>query len=161
LNGHCFLHSYDWKLDPTGAALEGIMQGPMVVTQWINNHYYFSTVDNQNYGGGSKIFHNVTGQFGVVDGNGSDLKIGLPLQSVYDTDDTPYHQPLRLSVFIHAPKSRISNILDNNENLKGLLDNEWIYLLVIDPTENNMISRYNKGDNWTILNDNSIEVKDI
>jgi uncharacterized protein YbcC (UPF0753/DUF2309 family) len=161
LNGHCFLHSYDWKLDPTGAALEGIMQGPMVVTQWINNHYYFSTVDNQNYGGGSKIFHNVTGQFGVVDGNGSDLKIGLPLQSVYDTDDTPNHQRLRLSVFIHAPKSRISNILDNNENLKGLLDNEWIYLLVIDPTENNMISRYNKGDNWTILNDNSIEVKDI
>jgi uncharacterized protein YbcC (UPF0753/DUF2309 family) len=31
--------------DKSGA-LEAIMQGPMVVTQWINNHYYFSTVDN-------------------------------------------------------------------------------------------------------------------
>lgn len=158
LNGHCFLHSYDWELDPNGTALEGIMQGPMVVTQWINNHYYFSTVDNQNYGGGSKIFHNVTGQFGVVDGNGSDLKIGLPLQSVYETDDKPYHQPLRLSVFIHAPKNRVKMILDQNENLKSLLDNEWIYLLVIDPTEENTIHKYYTGINWKVFSEKNIKV---
>jgi uncharacterized protein YbcC (UPF0753/DUF2309 family) len=30
---------------------QAIMQGPMVVTQWINNHYYFSTVDNAVFGG--------------------------------------------------------------------------------------------------------------
>ena len=70
LDGRCFLHSYDWKLDESGKALEAIMQGPMVVTQWINNHYYFSTVDNEVFGGGSKITHNVTGNFGVVQGNG-------------------------------------------------------------------------------------------
>jgi uncharacterized protein YbcC (UPF0753/DUF2309 family) len=42
----------------------------MVVTQWINNHYYFSTVDNVFLG--SKITHNITGKFAVVQGNGGD-----------------------------------------------------------------------------------------
>ena len=50
LDGRCFLHSYAWDKDTEGKALEGILQGPMVVTQWINNHYYFSTVDNQRFG---------------------------------------------------------------------------------------------------------------
>jgi len=151
LKGHCFLHSYNWKSDETGAALEGIMQGPMVVTQWINNHYYFSTVDNENYGGGSKIFHNVTGKFGVVMGNGSDLKTGLPLQSVNETDEKLYHIPLRLSVFIHAPKDIIQQILEKNEHLQSLLDNQWIYLLAIDPTEENSIFRYESSLKWNAV----------
>ena len=151
LNGHCFLHSYDWKTDENGDALSGIMQGPMVVTQWINNHYYFSTVDNQEYGGGSKIFHNVTGKFGVMMGNGSDLKAGLPLQSVNETDDKLYHRPLRLSVFIHAPKKRIQTILESHKNLRLLLDNEWIYLIVIDPMEENTFYRYESSLKWEAM----------
>ncbi|WP_194851006.1 DUF2309 domain-containing protein [Nonlabens antarcticus] len=148
LEGNCFLQSYNWELDTEGKALEGIMQGPMVVTQWINNHYYFATVDNEKFGGGSKITHNVTGRFGVVQGNGGDLKIGLPLQSVNSSDDRLYHKPLRLSVMIQAPKDRIQDILVRNENLKSLLDNEWIYLLVMDPTQENEVVIYKKGLNW-------------
>jgi uncharacterized protein YbcC (UPF0753/DUF2309 family) len=148
LKGNCFPHSYDWKMDTEGGALEGIMQGPMVVTQWINNHYYFSTVDNENYGGGSKITHNVTGRYGVMQGNGGDLKMGLPLQSVNETDDKSYHQPLRLSVYINAPKERITKILQQNENLKSLLDNEWIYLFVMDPKEHNEIKKYKQNLEW-------------
>jgi uncharacterized protein YbcC (UPF0753/DUF2309 family) len=148
LDSRCFLHSYDWKLDTAGKALEGIMQGPMVVTQWINNHYYFSTVDNNTYGGGSKITHNITGKFGVVQGNGGDLKIGLPLQSLFESDDAFYHQPLRLSVTIQAPITRVAEILSRNSNLKTLLDNEWIYLMFMDPTQNNEISRYEKSMWW-------------
>lgn len=148
MQGHCFLHSYNWELDKDGKALAGIMQGPMVVTQWINNHYYFSAVDNEKFGGGTKITHNVTGKFGVVQGNGGDLRTGLPLQSVKETDEKLYHQPLRLSVFIQAPKENIQEILLNNENLKTLLDNEWIYLLVMDPTSRNSVSRYQKGMEW-------------
>jgi uncharacterized protein YbcC (UPF0753/DUF2309 family) len=153
LNSRCFLHSYDWSKDITGGALEGIMQGPMVVTQWINNHYYFSTVDNKTFGGGSKITHNVTGKFGVVQGNGGDLKMGLPLQSVSETDSKMYHQPLRLSVLINAPLARIIDILTRNENLKSLLDNEWIYLMVLDPTDDNRIKTYQKGMQWTLSSD--------
>ena len=148
LDGRCFLHSYDWEMDAAGKALEGIMQGPMVVTQWINNHYYFSTVDNAVFGGGSKITHNVTGKFGVVQGNGGDLKMGLPLQSLMQSDTEMYHQPLRLSVVIHAPVARVSEILLRNENLQDLLNNEWIYLLVMDPLEANKVQQYHKKGNW-------------
>ncbi len=148
LNSRCFLHSYDWEMDVSGKALEGIMQGPMVVTQWINNHYYFSTVDNTTFGGGSKITHNVTGKFGVVQGNGGDLKMGLPLQSLRSSDHEMYHQPLRLSVLIHAPLSRVSEIISRNENLKTLLDNEWIYLMVQDPKQDDTIKRYQKNIEW-------------
>lgn len=149
MDSRCFLHSYNWEHDTTAKALEGIMQGPMVVTQWINNHYYFSTVDNNVYGGGSKITHNITGKFGVVQGNGGDLKMGLPMQSLFRSDDLMHHQPLRLSVLIHAPVSRVTEILDRNNNLKRLLDNEWIYLMVMDPTQNNQVLTYDKQMSWS------------
>ena len=152
LGGRCFLHSYNWALDLEGKALESIMQGPMVVTQWINNHYYFATVDNDKFGGGSKITHNVTGKFGVVQGNGGDLKIGLPLQSIMETDEKMFHQPLRLSVIIQAPVKTVTQILDRNANLKMLLDNQWIYLMVMDPTDSNNISTYQKGMRWKPTN---------
>tara|TARA_B100000809_G_scaffold32497_1_gene28366 strand:+ start:35163 stop:37517 length:2355 start_codon:yes stop_codon:yes gene_type:complete len=159
LNSRCFLHSYDWKQDFEGKSLEGIMQGPMVVTQWINNHYYFSTVDNKTFGGGSKITHNVTGKFGVVQGNGGDLKMGLPLQSVSETDSKMYHQPLRLSVLINAPLLVVTDILSRNENLKTLLDNEWIYLMVMDPKDNNKIKTYLKGMQWELSSEATSESK--
>ena len=157
LNGRCFLHSYDWEQDDSGKALEGIMQGPLVVTQWINNHYYFSAVDNDAFGGGSKITHNVTGKFGVVQGNGGDLKIGLPLQSIYQSDSELYHQPLRLSALIQAPIQRIEDILSRNTHIKSLLDNEWIYLMVMDPMEDNKIKRYKKSMHWEAVSGTKTE----
>lgn len=151
LESRCFLHSYDWKMDSEGKALEGIMQGPMVVTQWINNHYYFSTVDNNLYGGGNKVTHNITGKFGIVQGNGGDLKIGLPLQSLYNSDDGMYHQPLRLTVIIQAPISRVSDICARNGHLKDLLDNQWIYLMVMDPNQKNSVFEYKKSLQWELI----------
>ena len=133
LDGRCFLHSYDWRMDKEGKALEAIMQGPMVVTQWINNHYYFATVDNENFGAGTKTTHNITGQFGAVQGNGGDLKIGLPWESLYTAENNPQHTPLRLSVIIQAPKHRVDTILSRNEKLKSLLENEWMHLIIMDP----------------------------
>lgn len=136
LNGRCFLHSYDWKIDKEGKALEAIMQGPMVVTQWINNHYYFATVDNEKFGSGTKTIHNITGQFGAVQGNGGDLKMGLPWESLYSSENKPYHTPIRLSVIVQAPKERVNTILSRNEKLRSLVENEWIHLIIMDPKDN-------------------------
>lgn len=139
----CFLSSYDWQIDKEGTILKGIMQGPLLVCQWISNHYYFSTVDNEIFGGGSKIIHNITGKYGVMQGNGSDLKMGLPLQSLMKTDDKVYHSPIRLSTFIQAPPKFINQILESDKKLKSLLDNGWIHLFIIDPEDENRIKRYN------------------
>ncbi|TQQ78910.1 DUF2309 domain-containing protein [Halonotius roseus] len=149
LNGRAFLHSYDHATDPDGDALEAILAGPMVVTQWINNQYYFSTVDSGVYGSGSKITHNPVGNVGVYQGNGGDLLTGLPLQSVAAGPDDPYHQPLRLSTVVHAPVDTVEEILADHEELTTLLDNSWLSLTVVDPTRGHDAFHYDGELTWT------------
>ena len=77
-----------------------------------------------------------------------------------------YHQPLRLSVMIQAPLSRVNDILSRNEHLKNLLDNEWIYLMVMDTLDENSIYQYQKDFNWTFFNkngkkENSVEMTTV
>ena len=148
LDGRAFLHSYDWSTDPDGDALEAIMTAPMVVTQWINCQYYFSTVDNAAYGSGSKITHNPVGNVGVYQGNGGDLMTGLPLQSLMAADDVPYHQPLRLSTVIHAPVEQVTDIIADHENVAQLLDNGWLSLTVVDPTQDHTAFHYTGELSW-------------
>ncbi|MGB0713403.1 MAG: DUF2309 domain-containing protein, partial [Gammaproteobacteria bacterium] len=62
LEGRAFLHSYDYRADPKNRLLENILTGPLVVGQWINMEHYFSTVDNERFGSGSKVYHNVAGR---------------------------------------------------------------------------------------------------
>lgn len=142
LGGRSFLHDYNWQDDITGGVLELIMTAPMIVTHWINMQYYASTVDNQRFGSGNKILHNVVGgRIGVFEGNGGDLRIGLPLQSVHDGRRW-MHQPLRLSVFIEAPREMIETVIGNHELVKTLLDNQWLYLYRLDE---GLAERYDRG----------------
>ncbi len=153
LDGRAFLHSYDWSTDPDGDALEGILAGPLVVTQWINNQYYFATVDNAVYGSGSKVTQNPLGNVGVVQGNGGDLMSGLPLQSLMATDDDPYHQPLRLSAVVHAPIDRVTDILADHDEVTELLDNGWLSLTVVDPQQDNRTLQYDGELEWTSVSE--------
>ncbi|MEZ3162987.1 DUF2309 domain-containing protein [Halorubrum sp. RMP-47] len=155
LDGRAFLHSYDWATDPDGDALEAILAGPMVVTQWINAQYYFSTVDNAAYGSGSKVTQNPVGNVGVYQGNGGDLMTGLPLQSVKAAADTPYHQPLRLSTVVHAPVDRVMDVLADNGAVAELLDNDWLSLTVVDPTRDHRAFRYDEELAWTPASDDA------
>jgi uncharacterized protein YbcC (UPF0753/DUF2309 family) len=149
LDGRAFLHSYDWSTDPDGGALEAILAGPMIVTQWINTQYYFSTVDNAVYGSGSKVTHNPVGNVGVYQGNGGDLMTGLPLQSLMAADDEPHHQPLRLSTVVHAPVDRVSDVLADHAELAELLDNNWLSLTVVDPTQDHRAFQYECEVEWS------------
>jgi uncharacterized protein YbcC (UPF0753/DUF2309 family) len=71
-----------------------------------------------------------------MQGNASDLMHGLPLQSVYSRDDTPYHEPLRLLAVVCAPLPRVHAVVERNLVLQKLFFNGWVNLAVIDPTEN-------------------------
>ncbi len=133
LAGSAFLHSYDWQRDKDGSALKAIMTAPMIVGQWINNQYLFSTIDNETYGAGDKTTQNVVGGFGVVQGSGGDLCTGLPRQSLFRDDGVPYHTPRRLTVIVSAPLQRVQEIVLGNDTVGCLVENGWINLVVIDP----------------------------
>ena len=148
LDGRCFLHSYDWATDDDGTALENIMTGPLVVGEWINTQYYFSTVDNAAYGSGSKVTQNVVGKLGVVQGNGGDLMSGLPLQSLKADDEHVHHRPLRLMALIQAPTDRVEAILDRHAAVAHLFDHEWMHLTVMDPEQDDAFVRYQPGGGW-------------
>lgn len=147
LDGRCFLHSYDWQQDEDGALLETILTAPMVVAEWINTQYLFSTLDNATYGSGSKITHNITGKIAVMQGNGSDLMHGLPLQSVMASDDTAYHVPQRLLAVVYAPRERLSLLIAKHDILTTLFLNDWVHLVTIDPIDNQAY-RLDTSNDW-------------
>ncbi|MEO8011797.1 MAG: putative inorganic carbon transporter subunit DabA, partial [Dokdonella sp.] len=133
LGGRSFLHSYDWRQDEGFGVLELIMSAPMVVASWISLQYYGSSVDNRAFGCGNKVLHNVVGTLGVLEGNGGDLRTGLPWQSVHDGERL-IHEPLRLSVVIAAPVDAINGVMAKHASVRELVDNGWIHLFAISDT---------------------------
>lgn len=125
LQRRTFLHSYDADVDSDGAALETILTAPLVVAQWINCQYYFSTVAPEVFGAGTKTIHNVVGTAGVISGHTGDLRLGLPWQSLADGTGLR-HEPLRLLAVIQAPLARIDTIVDRNPVLQYLFENDWV-----------------------------------
>ena len=145
LDGRAFLHSYDYRVDPKRRLLENIITGPLVVGQWINMEHYFSAVDNERFGSGSKAYHNVAGRFGVMTGNLSDLRTGLPSQTVLN-QGLPYHEPIRLITVIEAPFDHAKSAIEAVVAVKYLVRNGWVRLMVIDP-ETAKIHTY-EDDAW-------------
>jgi hypothetical protein len=133
LGGRSFLHSYDWHEDERAGfpVLELVMTAPMVVGSWISLQYYASTVDNRAYGCGNKVLHNVVGTIGVLEGNGGDLRVGLPWQSVHDGERF-VHEPMRLNVVIEAPIAALNAIIAKHASVRALLDNGWLHLYALD-----------------------------
>ncbi|MBL8891157.1 MAG: DUF2309 domain-containing protein [Planctomycetaceae bacterium] len=151
LEGQTFLHSYDHERDADGAVLELIMTAPMIVASWINLQYYASTVNNQRFGSGNKLLHNVTGQFGILEGNGGDLRFGLPWQSVFDGKSLQ-HTPRRLAVLIQAPRKRVQAIMDKHFAVRQLIQNQWVNLIVIDQ---GTWYQWTRDQGWTEFMSNS------
>ena len=133
LEGRAFLHSYDWQADHDGTVLTTILTAPMIVAQWINCQYLFSTIDNDRYGSGDKVTQNVVGRIGVLQGNGGDLRVGLPRQALFTDDGSPFHVPQRLMTVVLAPFALVEQVVEANDILGRLFGNGWATLVAIDP----------------------------
>jgi hypothetical protein len=147
LEGRVFLHSYDYREDPSNRLLEVLLTAPQVVAQWINMEHYFSAVDNEVYGSGSKIYHNVVGRIGIMSGPWSDLRLGLARQTVMN-GDAPYHEPMRLLTVVEAPRERIEKLIARHAVLQHFYHNVWVHLVALDP-EDGVWYRYLPSGAWS------------
>ncbi|MFZ9970067.1 MAG: YbcC family protein [Bacteroidia bacterium] len=139
LDRRAFLQSYQPDLDPNGAYLLPILNAVAPVCGGINLEYYFSRVDNENLGAGSKLPHNVMGLFGVVNGIDGDLRTGLPKQMIN------IHKPLRLMALVEQNPSVVLQVLNQSPSTAVWFINEWVWLMVKDP-ETGHLFRLFKGN---------------
>lgn len=141
LDRRAFLISYDPTRDPEGALLEPLLLANGPVGAGINLEYYFSTVDNDRYGAGSKITHNVAGFFGVMDGTSSDLRTGLPRQMI------EIHEAMRLLVIVEARLEVLTAIYQRQPSLQELIGHGWLLLAAKDP-EGPRIHAFDPAAGW-------------
>lgn len=127
LDRRAFLVSYDHFADTNGQLLKNILMAVGPVGAGINLEYYFSFVDPNKYGCGTKLPHNITGLIGVMDGHATDLRTGLPWQMV------EIHEPVRLLVVVESTPAQLQQILDTTPALVPLIKNRWIQLAALDP----------------------------
>ncbi len=122
-----FLISYDPTQDADGQVIEAILLAAGPVGAGINLEYYFSTVNNEGYGCGSKVTHNVSGMLGVMHGASDDLRTGLPQQMI------EIHEAMRLLVVVEASTDTLTKIYMRQPPLQELVGNGWLLLAAKDP----------------------------
>src|SRR6516225_644001 len=127
LDRRAFLVLYDALQDAEDRGLAALMAAVVPVCAGISLEYYFSFVDNDSYGCGTKLPHNVTGLLGVMDGHASDLRTGLPWQMV------EIHEPVRILFVIETTPERLSKVIDASPSLRQMVDNRWIRIATVDP----------------------------
>lgn len=144
LDRRSFLNSYDYAIDPKGDLLLGILNACAPVCGGINLEYYFSRVDNQKLGAGSKLPHNVVGLIGVANGIEGDLRPGLPLQMI------EIHDPIRLMMIVEHYPEVVLETIKRNEKTYEWFKNEWVILSVVHP-ETSEIYRF-ENEEFTVYN---------
>lgn len=127
LDRRAFLNSYDYRIDPDGKYLEQILRAAAPVCGGINLEYFFSRVDVQKLGAGSKLPHNVMGLFGVANGIEGDLRPGLPRQMI------EIHDPVRLLTIVEHKPEIVLRAAQQHAATYTWYQNEWSPLVAIHP----------------------------
>ncbi len=127
LDRRAFLISYDPSIDEGAAILERILAAVGPVGAGISLEYYFSSVDVETFGCGTKLPHNVTGLIGVMNGHQGDLRTGLPLQMV------ELHEPMRLLLIVEATPESLLAVAGRQPEVAELVVNRWVQLVSVDP----------------------------
>lgn len=136
-----FLISYDPTQDPDGGILEHHLVTNGAVGAGISLEYYFSASNDEGYGSGSKVTHNVAGLLGVMDGASSDLRTGLPRQMV------EIHEAMRLLVVVEQTIDVLTAIYERQGAVAELVGGGWIQLAALDP-DTGAIQLFKPGTGW-------------
>jgi uncharacterized protein YbcC (UPF0753/DUF2309 family) len=156
LDRRAFLNSFDYQVDPDGNYLFNILEAAASVCGGINLEYFFSRVDNQKLGAGTKLPHNVMGLFGVANGIDGDLRPGLPSQMI------EVHDPVRLLLVVeHFPEVVLKTIQKSSETYEWFI-NEWVHLIVIHPITRELFHfKEGRVSNYKTLTESIQKVADI
>ncbi len=140
LDRRCFMASYDPTQDDADAKiLARILAAVVPVCEGINMQYYLSSIDSPGWACGTKLPHNVSSLLGVMDGAASDLRPGLPWQSV------EIHEPVRLTFIIESTPQAMQGVMERNPVIQRILGNGWALLAVLSP-ESNEIHVFHNGE---------------
>lgn len=134
-----FLISYDPSIDDGAQILERILAAVGPVGAGISLEYYFSSVDVETFGCGTKLPHNVTGLIGVMNGHQGDLRTGLPLQMV------ELHEPMRLLMIVEATPEDLLAVAGRQPGVAELVVNAWVQLVSVHPVTGAMQEFRNGG----------------
>lgn len=127
LDRRAFMNSYDYRTDLDGKLLTNIMKPLGPVCGGINLEYYFSRVDNDKLGAGTKLPHNVVGLFGVANSSDGDLRPGLPWQMV------EVHDPIRLLIIVEHFPDVVLTAIQSTPDMYEWFINEWVHLVSVNP----------------------------
>lgn len=139
LDKRAFTNSYDYRQDADGSYLLNILRAAIPVCGGIALEYYFSRVDQQRLGAGTKLPHNVVGLFAVANGTEGDLRPGLPSQMI------EIHDPLRMHFILEQKPEVVLSVIRSDAGLCEWILNEWILLSVFDP-ETGTFVRFQRGE---------------
>ncbi len=116
------------------------MLGPaLIVCSGINLEYLFSTIEADSHGAGTKAPLNIVGNIGVLQGVAGDLRPGLPAQM------TEMHVPIRALYVVDAPVAAVEAVLARREELRRIVRNEWVRIVVRDP-ESGILFKQSNGN---------------
>ena len=137
LDRRAFLQSYDYRQDPNGERLAAVM-GPLpVVCGGINLEYYFSRMDIEKMGAGTKLPHNVVGLIGVANSSDGDLRPGLPLQMVEN------HDPVRLLMMVEHRPEVVLKVVSATPAMYNWFEKGWIHLVAVNPDDSELYVFHN------------------
>ena len=133
-----FLNSYDYRTDLEGKSLTRILSAAIPVCGGINLEYYFSRMDPDKLGAGTKLPHNVMGLIGVANGADGDLRTGLPYQMV------EIHDPIRLLMVVEQVPELVNKVITASPTLLEWVNNSWVHVVVLDPNSGQFLRWVNE-----------------
>lgn len=135
-----FLVSYDSSIDTDSTILLGILRAVVPVCGGINLEYLFSAMDNEVYGAGTKLPHNIVSLVGIMNGTSSDLRTGLPTQMI------EIHEPVRQLLVVVATKEQLEKVISTDAMIARNFAGGWMRVALFEPHSGLLLWRTTRGE---------------